>query len=107
MIDLYRDAAEEGPVAALAVVGAYEVQAGEIAASKAASLSDLYGMSADGTRFWDVHSTMECDHAEWTTQALNDLGASSGEVADWASRSATAWWAFLDDRHACSAVSAG
>ena len=107
LIDLYRHAAEEGPVPALAVVGAYEVQAGEIAASKAASLSDLYGMSADGTRFWDVHSAMEADHAAWTTQALADLDAGSGEVADWASRSASAWWSFLDDRLACSAPPAG
>jgi len=98
LVDVYRRAAEHSPVAALAVIAAYEVQAGDIAATKACSLQQHYGLGADATRFWTVHSEMEDSHAAWTTEALDVLGADAETVSEWSSRSAEAWWRFLDER---------
>lgn len=49
---------------ALGVVAAYEVQSAEIAISKAQGLRKWYGLNAHQTAFWDLHSTLEEDHAE-------------------------------------------
>jgi pyrroloquinoline quinone (PQQ) biosynthesis protein C len=87
-------------VAALAVIGAYEVQAAEIAASKAASLRTHYHLDAAGTQFWDVHALLEGSHANWTAKALEELGPATEEVNRHAAASAAAWWAFLDEREA-------
>ena len=98
LVGLYRHAAEQGPIAALAVIAAYEVQAAEVASTKAASLEEKYGLAPAGTRFWSVHSEMEESHAAWTTEALELLEADVATVSEWSSRSAEAWWRFLDDR---------
>jgi pyrroloquinoline-quinone synthase len=98
LVDLYRQAVASGPVAALSVIAAYEVQAAGIAATKAASLHQHYGLGRDAIRFWAVHSEMEESHAAWTTAALDDLGADPAMVSGWSTRSAEAWWAFLDER---------
>lgn len=98
LVDLYRQAAAESPAAALAVISAYETQAAEIASTKAESLRRYYGLTAAQTEFWDVHATMERDHASWTVDALESLGADTKDLETWASRSADAWWEFLDDR---------
>ena len=98
LVEVYAEAAKQGPVPALAVIAAYEVQAGEIAATKAGSLKERYGLSSEATRFWDVHSEMEAAHADWTVEALNTLRADPDVVAEWSARSAQAWWSFLDDR---------
>lgn len=98
LVGLYREAAEAGPIEALAVIAAYETQAGDIAATKAASLDQHYGLSAPEVRFWAVHSEMEEEHAAWTTAALDRLDAEQATVSEWASRSARAWWSFLDER---------
>ena len=47
------------PVAALAMIAAYEVQAADIAASKGDGLRRHYGFDAEGTAFWDVHRDQE------------------------------------------------
>lgn len=95
---LYERAGREGPIPALSVIAAYEVQAAEIAATKAGSLRRHYGLSADATAFWDVHAEMEREHASWTTDALQALGADPVAVQSWAGRSSAAWWEFLDER---------
>ena len=61
--------AEESPVAALAGLAAYELQARAIAASKADGLRLLYGIDGRGTAFWDVHADMDADHGEWAVDA--------------------------------------
>jgi pyrroloquinoline-quinone synthase len=104
LVDLYRDASLQGPVALLAVVGAYERQAAAIATTKRAALSDLYGLDAAGTEFWSVHSAVEEQHSIWTVEALELLGASGANVEQWAGCSARAWWAFLDEREAARAA---
>lgn len=106
IVDLYRGAVTEGPVALLAVVGAYEAQAAEIAATKASALESRYGIDRTGTSFWSVHSVIEEQHSAWTVEALDDLDAAGSEVGDWSRRSAEAWWRFLDERQAARGVGA-
>lgn len=93
-----RGAASSDPVAALAMVAAYEVQAADIAASKADGLRLHYGMDAEGTQFWDVHTTQEMAHADWSAEALAALGADPNLVHGAARSAADAWWAFLTER---------
>ena len=64
LVDLYLSAADASPVAALSAVAAYEVQAPDIAVSKAEGLRSRYGLDDNGTRFWDVHAGIDeavCD----------------------------------------------
>lgn len=98
LVDLYRSSAAEGPVAALSVVGAYELQAAQVARTKAESLRDHYGMPAAATEFWDVHADLEQAHAAWTIDALHAVAADPSEVLGFARESSEAWWSFLDER---------
>jgi pyrroloquinoline quinone (PQQ) biosynthesis protein C len=100
LVALYDSAASSGPTAALSVIGAYELQAAEVAATKAGSLRSWYGLGADGTEFWDVHAELEQAHGAWTVDALRLLEAVPRTVLDFATLSASAWWAFLDERDA-------
>lgn len=99
LVSRYEDAVTLGPVAVLSVIGAYEQQAAQIAATKACALREHYGLGAEGTEFWDVHAGMEQAHARWTADALGMIGASMTEVETFARASAEAWWAFLDERN--------
>jgi pyrroloquinoline quinone (PQQ) biosynthesis protein C len=105
LVSLYRRAVEHGPIATLAVIAAYEVQAGDIATTKASSLRRHYGLGPEATRFWAVHSEMEDSHAAWTTEALELLEADAKTVSEWSSLSADTWWRFLDDRLESAAAS--
>ena len=96
----YLELVGQSPVAAIAGLAAYETQAAAIAASKGDGLRRWYGVGADGTRFWDVHATMDVDHGDWAVEALAMLGADEAEVSDAARRAADAWWALLDEREA-------
>jgi len=98
LVATYRELAEQSPVAAIAGLAAYETQAASIAASKGDGLRRWYGVDADGTKFWDVHATMDADHGEWAVEALAILGADETEVADASRRAADAWWLLLDER---------
>ena len=98
LVATYRALAEQSPVAAIAGLAAYETQAASIAASKGDGLRRWYGVDADGTRFWDVHATMDADHGDWAVEALAILGADESEVADASRRAADAWWLLLDER---------
>ena len=100
LVATYRELAEQSPVAAIAGLAAYETQAASIAASKGDGLRRWYGVDADGTKFWDVHATMDADHGEWAIEALAILSADESEVADASRRAADAWWLLLDEREA-------
>ena len=105
LVGMYRSEAEESPLAALAALAAYEVQASEIAASKADGLRARYGVDDAGTRFWDVHSGADEVHGAWIVEALAALATSTDEVGvdevrRAAGSAASAWWAFLDEREA-------
>jgi len=86
------------PGEGLTAVVAYESQAPLIAASKARGLRERYGFDDAGTQFWDVHGTMDTDHAAWSVEALVTLDAPPELVNASARRSLDAWWAFLDER---------
>jgi pyrroloquinoline-quinone synthase len=98
LVSLYTSVAGESPVTALAALAAYEVQASEIASSKAEGLRARYGVDETGTRFWDVHSGVDEAHGEWTSDALAAIAVDPDEVWRAAGSAAAAWWAFLDER---------
>jgi pyrroloquinoline quinone (PQQ) biosynthesis protein C len=100
LVATYQNAAQVGAVAALSVIGAYEVQAAEVAATKAASLRAQYHLDSTGTQFWDVHAQLEDSHANWTAEAIEKLHPALEDVGRFAAASAAAWWAFLDEREA-------
>ena len=98
LLAVVRTTAANDPVAALAMVAAYEVQAADIAASKGDGLRRHYGFDEDGTRFWDVHRTQEVEHAGWSMEALAALDADLDVVQAAATVSADSWWLFLSER---------
>ena len=106
LVATYGDLTDQGPVAALAGLAAYETQASAIASTKAAGLRRWYGVDAAGTEFWDVHAAMDADHGDWAVEALALLGAEPSEVTVAARRGADAWWSFLDEREAEAPASA-
>jgi pyrroloquinoline-quinone synthase len=104
LLSAIRSAAGHDPVAALSIVAAYEVQAADIAASKADGLRRHYGMDAEGTRFWDIHTTQEVAHAGWSTEALAVVDADAAVVHESARVAAEAWWDFLTEREELAPV---
>jgi pyrroloquinoline quinone (PQQ) biosynthesis protein C len=104
LVATYLDLVEEGSVAALSAVAAYETQASAIAASKAEGLRRWYGIDDAGVAFWDVHASMDVDHGDWALDALARLDADPAVVANAAKRGADAWWALLDEREADAPV---
>ncbi len=98
LLAVVRTTAANDPVAALAMVAAYEVQAADIAASKGDGLRRHYGFDDEGTRFWDVHRTQEVEHAGWSIEALTALEADPDVVQAAATVSADSWWLFLSER---------
>ena len=104
LVATYLDMVEEGPVAALSALAAYETQASAIAASKAEGLRRWYGIEDAGVAFWDVHASMDVDHGDWALDALARLDADPAVVANAAKRGADAWWALLDEREADAPV---
>ena len=104
LVATYLDMVEEGPVAALSALAAYETQASAIAVSKAEGLRRWYGIDDAGVAFWDVHASMDVDHGDWALDALARLDADPAVVANAAKRGADAWWALLDEREADAPV---
>jgi pyrroloquinoline-quinone synthase len=106
LVATYTELADQGPVAVLSALAAYETQASAIATSKAEGLRRWYGIDGAGTAFWDVHATMDADHGDWAIDALARLDADPAVVADAAKRVADAWWTFLDEREAAAPAAA-
>jgi pyrroloquinoline quinone (PQQ) biosynthesis protein C len=104
LLETYRSLIESSAGEGLAALVAYEMQAPAIAASKASGLRRHYGVDAVGTRFWDIHATMDHDHARWGIEALAALGTPERRLIGAARSAADAWWAFLDDREAAAAI---
>lgn len=106
LLSTYRTIVESSASEGLAAVVAYEMQAPLIAASKADGLRRNYGIDADGTRFWDLHATMDTDHARWGIEALTAMETSASRVIGAARSAADAWWEFLDEREAVATTRA-
>ena len=105
LLDTYGRLVLAGSASGLAALIAYEVQAPEIAATKAAGLRAHYGLDLGATEFWDVHAHMDRDHAEWAIDALAQLPHAEAAIPA-AREAADAWWAFLDEREGEAAVAA-
>ncbi len=102
LLDTHDELVSSAPAAGLAAVLAYELQASEISATKAAGLRGWYGLDGEAVAFWDAHTEVEGDHAHWTLDAVVAAGGEAGPVAAAARRAADAWWAFLDEREAAA-----
>lgn len=98
LIDEYRDVLATSDVAAIAGLLAYEAQGAAIADTKAEGLRVHYGANDSATNFWDVHGSVEADHAAWTMDALASLGGDDAAIVAAARRIADAWWNFLSER---------
>jgi pyrroloquinoline quinone (PQQ) biosynthesis protein C len=98
LVDTYNALIDAGPAEGLAAMVAYEMQAPAIAATKAEGLRKHYRIDSAGTAFWDLHATMDTDHADWTFEALAALPVVAGTVVTSARAGADAWWNFLDER---------
>jgi pyrroloquinoline-quinone synthase len=102
LVSLYLTAPDRSVAFALGVVAAYEIQSAEIARSKAEGLRAFYGLTDQGTTFWDVHAALETGHAEWVLDAADSVSAD--ELLAGVAASRDAWWAFLDDREAAATL---
>ena len=98
LVDEYRGVLATSDVAAIAGLLAYEAQGAAIADTKAAGLRVHYGADATATTFWDVHGSVEGDHATWTMEALASLDGDDDVIVASARRIANAWWDFLSER---------
>lgn len=99
LLAVYATALSQGPATGLAALAAYETQAADVAASKAAGLRANYGLSEAGTAFWDVHAEADRAHAAWAIDALSlAIGEDFAPALRSARQAADAWWTFLDER---------
>ena len=103
LLDTYADACQTGPAAGFAALLAYELQAADVAASKADGLREHGILDGDALRFWDLHATLDRDHAQWALDALQQSGADAETVGEAIEAAAAAWWSFLDEREALRA----
>ena len=109
LVSCYARWADAPGAAAVGALAAYEVQAAEVATSKAAGLRARYGLDEVATEFWDVHATADLDHAQWVVEALAELVREAEDAVGMAAAAhdaAGAWWAFLDEREAARPVAA-
>lgn len=89
-IDGFRRAAGAGPVArGLAALYAYETMVPEVAAEKIRGLAEHYGVTgAPGTDYFEVHATLDVEHAAETRALLAGRLAAHPEEAAEAERGA-------------------
>jgi pyrroloquinoline-quinone synthase len=99
LVETYRGASAEGPIAAgIAAIHAYEAQVPAVARAKIDGLRERYGVDDRRTlAFWEVHERLDVQHAGAERALLEDLAAEDPEAAVAATdRALSAWWAFLD-----------
>ncbi|HXA28110.1 MAG TPA: iron-containing redox enzyme family protein [Candidatus Angelobacter sp.] len=103
LLGVYQQARGRSAVEGFAALLAYEAQSPEVAASKAQGLRDHGILDGDALRFWDLHATLDRDHAAWALDALSGSGAGEDVIGDSIAAAAGAWWSFLDEREALRA----
>ena len=103
LLDTFAQATARGSAAdGLVTLYAYESQAAEVAASKAASLRQQYRMEpGDATDFWSVHAEADELHGAWERDLLERIITNPERVVGLARRASEALWGFLDG---CSAA---
>lgn len=104
LLDVHAAARMRSAAEGFAVLLAYEAQSPDVAASKAAGLRD-HGIldGEDALRFWDLHASLDREHARWAIDALAASDAPASCVGDAIEAAAAAWWSFLDEREALCA----
>lgn len=102
LLAVYAELLAEGAGPALAGFLAYESQAAEVAASKAAGLRRHHGLDDQAVSFWEHHAEVDRRHGDWLRDALGELLDDPGEARNGTRRAADAWWAFLDEREAAA-----
>jgi pyrroloquinoline-quinone synthase len=103
LLKTYRDATVRGAADGFAAVLAYEAQAPAVAETKAAGLRLRDTVPESAIAFWDLHATVDVDHAQWAVQALARTAADDESLTAAMREAAAAWWAFLDEREAMAA----
>ena len=99
LVDLYREASWNRPVAAgVAALYAYERQVPGVSRVKIEGLRDHYGLDGGpATRFFEEHSTLDEEHSRAEARIVDELGAPDrAAVIETAQEALDAWWAFLD-----------
>ena len=99
LVATYRRSATEAPVVAgVAAIHAYERQVPEVATAKIDGLRRHYGVSDPRTLgFWEVHRSLDEEHAGAERRILADLTEAEPEAAMAATGEALdGWWSFLD-----------
>ena len=103
LLDVYQQARARSAVEGFAALLAYEAQSPDVAATKAQGLREHGILDGDALRFWDLHATLDRDHAAWALDALSGSGAGEDVIGDSIAAAAAAWWSFLDEREALRA----
>ena len=103
LLDVYQAARGRSAVEGFAALLAYEAQAPEVAASKAQGLREHGILDGDGLRFWDLHASVDREHARWAIDALEASCADDALIGEAVEQAAVAWWHFLDEREALRA----
>jgi pyrroloquinoline-quinone synthase len=93
LVYTYDSLCDRGPDEALAAIYAYEAQFPAVAASKADGLRRFYGItSPDALEFFDLHSTLDHEHAAGIRTGMVD----SEQARESAALALDAWWGMLD-----------
>lgn len=101
LVETYRSLCERGGEEALAALYAYEAQFPAVAATKAEGLRSFYGITDPrALEFFDLHSTLDVEHAEGIRSGLVD----SQPAREAAALALDAWWGMLDSFEAASAT---
>lgn len=99
LVYTYESLCDRGPDEALASLYAYEVQFPAVAATKAEGLRRFYGITDRAAlEFFDVHSTLDHEHAAGIRKGLVD----SELAREAAALALDAWWGMLDAFEAMS-----
>jgi pyrroloquinoline-quinone synthase len=93
LVYTYESLCDRGSDEALAALYAYESQFPSVAATKAEGLRRFYGItSPDALEFFDLHSTLDHEHAAGLRTGLVD----SEQARESAALALDAWWGMLD-----------
>ena len=103
LVETYTSLCKRGQDEALGALYAYEAQFPEVAKAKADGLRSHYEISEDSTlAFFDLHSTLDVEHAKAIKTGLND----SDYSRESAHLALDAWWGMLDQFETLSAGAA-
>jgi len=93
LVHTYASLCDRGAEEALAALYAYEAQFPSVAATKAEGLRRFYGVtSPEALEFFDLHSTLDHEHAAGLRVGLVD----SEPARESAALALDAWWGMLD-----------